>query len=181
MYTVWETLCYGTLGSAVERRSGSKCRRKRSLINKKGRHRPKTELKQSIIQTDRVAGVWCLNRPSGWATAVCLWVSAQVCGVRVKESGRIAQVIATSGGERKQDRAQSHNRTPPSRNGFQTFPQNRNPKVWEGVWKGGGMAGQARVAAEGLEMEVDRSSRVVAAEQKARVGLAEQGVWLWAP
>ncbi len=38
------------------------------------------------------------------------------------------------------------------------------------------MAGQARVAAEGLEMEVDRSSRVVAAEQKARVGLAEQGV-----
>ncbi len=56
-------------------------------------------------------------------------------------------MMATSGGERKQDRARSHNRTPPpSRNGFQTFPQNRNPKVQEGVGKGGGMAGQARVA-----------------------------------
>ncbi len=38
------------------------------------------------------------------------------------------------------------------------------------------MAGQARVAAEGLEMEVDRSSRVVAAEQEGRAGPAEQGV-----
>ncbi len=82
--------------------------------------------------------------------------------------------MATSGSERKQDRARSHNKTPPSRNGFQTFPQNRNPKVREGVGKGGGMAGQARVAAEGLEMEVDRSARVVAAEQEARAGPAEQ-------
>ncbi len=82
--------------------------------------------------------------------------------------------MVTSGGERKQDRAQSHNRTPPSRNGFQTFPQNRNPKVRKGVGKGGGMAGQAHAAAEGLEMEVDRSSRVVAAEQEAKAGLAEQ-------
>ncbi len=47
--------------------------------------------------------------------------------------------MATSGGERKQDRARSHNRIRPSRDGFQTFPQNRNPKVWEGVGKGGGM------------------------------------------
>ncbi len=30
------------------------------------------------------------------------------------------------------------------------------------------------LAAEGLEMEVDRSSRVVAAEQEAKAGLAEQ-------
>ncbi len=36
------------------------------------------------------------------------------------------------------------------------------------------MVGQARVAAEGLEMEVDRSARVVAAEQEARAGPAEQ-------
>ncbi len=85
--------------------------------------------------------------------------------------------MATSGGEGKQDRARSHNRTPPpppSRICFQTFPQNRNPKVQEGVGKGGGMAGQACVTAEGLEMEVDRSSRVVAAEQEARAGPAEQ-------
>ncbi len=87
--------------------------------------------------------------------------------------------MVASGGERKQDRDQSHNRTPPPpppRNGFQKFPQNRNPKVREGVGKGGGMAGQACVTAEGLEMEVDRSSRVVAAEQEARAGPAEQGV-----
>ncbi len=45
---------------------------KRYFNKQKGRHRPKTELKQSIIKTDRVAGVWCLNRPSGWATAVCV-------------------------------------------------------------------------------------------------------------
>ncbi len=82
--------------------------------------------------------------------------------------------MATSGGEREERQAWTHDRTPPSRNGFQTFPQNRNPKVREGVGKGGGMAGQARVAAEGLEMEVDRSARVVAAEQVARAGPAEQ-------
>ncbi len=46
--------------------------------------------------------------------------------------------MATSGGERKQDRAGSHNKTLPSRNGFQTFPQNRNPKVREGVGRGEG-------------------------------------------
>ncbi len=45
---------------------------KTEFNQQKGRHRPKTELKHSIIQTDRVAGVWCLNRPSGWATAVCV-------------------------------------------------------------------------------------------------------------
>ncbi len=62
--------------------------------------------------------------------------------------------MATSGGEREERQAWTHDRTPPSRNGFKTFPQNRNPNVREGVGKGGGMAGQARVAAEGLEMEV---------------------------
>ncbi len=43
-----------------------------------------------------------------------------------------------------------------------------------GNLKGGGMAGQAHVAAEGLETEVDRGTRVVPAEQEARAGPAEQ-------
>ncbi len=34
--------------------------------------------------------------------------------------------------------------------------------------------GQAHVAAEGLETEVDRGARVVPAEQEARAGPAEQ-------
>ncbi len=46
--------------------------------------------------------------------------------------------MATSGGEREERQAWTHDRTPPSRNGFQTFPQNRNPKVREGVGKDGG-------------------------------------------
>ncbi len=37
------------------------------------------------------------------------------------------------------------------------------------------MAGQAHVAAEGLEMEVDRGARVVPAEQETTAGPAEQG------
>ncbi len=72
--------------------------------------------------------------------------------------------MATSDGERKQDRARSHNWT----------PQNRNPKVRQGVRKGGGMAGQAHVVAEGLETEVCRGARVVPTEQEARAGPAEQ-------
>ncbi len=36
------------------------------------------------------------------------------------------------------------------------------------------MVGQAHVAAEGLETEVDRGARVVPAEQEARAGPAEQ-------
>ncbi len=36
------------------------------------------------------------------------------------------------------------------------------------------MAGQAHVAAEGLETEVDRGTRVVPEEQEARAGPAEQ-------
>ncbi len=46
--------------------------------------------------------------------------------------------MATSGGEREERQAWTHDRTPPSRNGFQTFPKNRNPKVREGVGKGEG-------------------------------------------
>ncbi len=46
--------------------------------------------------------------------------------------------MATSGGEREERQAWTHDKTPPSRNGFQTFPQNRNPKVREGVGKDGG-------------------------------------------
>ncbi len=69
---LWSDYRDGTLGSTVERTSsGSKCRSNVILINTKGRHCPKTELKQSI-QAGRVAGVWCLNRPSRWATAVCV-------------------------------------------------------------------------------------------------------------
>ncbi len=52
---------------------------KTQFNQQKGRHNPKTELKQSIIQTAKVVGVWCLNRPSGWATAVCVCVCVCVC------------------------------------------------------------------------------------------------------
>ncbi len=45
--------------------------------------------------------------------------------------------MATSGGERKQDLAQSHNRTP-LKERLPDVPQNRNPKVREGVGKGEG-------------------------------------------
>ncbi len=78
--------------------------------------------------------------------------------------------MAASGGERKQDRAQSHNRTPPFKERLPEVSPKQESK------SRGGIAGQARVAAEGLEMEVDRRSRVVAAEQEARKGPAEQGV-----
>ncbi len=57
-----------------------------------------------------------------------------------------------------------------------SFPKTGIQKFWRELESRGGIAGQARVAAEGLEMEVDRSSRVVAAEQEARKGPAEQGV-----
>ncbi len=54
--------------------SGSKCRSNVILINTKGRHCPKTELKQSI-QAGRVAGVWCLNRSV---------YMKRICGVYMK-------------------------------------------------------------------------------------------------
>ncbi len=65
---------------------------------------------------------------------------------------------------------------PPLKERLPDVPQNRNPKVRQGVRKGGGMAGQAHVVAEGLETEVCRGARVVPTEQEARAGPAEQGV-----
>ncbi len=81
--------------------------------------------------------------------------------------------MVTSGGEMKQDRTRSHNRTPPLKEQLPDVPQNINPKVWEGVGKGGGMAGQACVAAEGLEAEVEGGARAGLAEQEAKAGPAE--------
>ncbi len=59
---------------------------------------------------------------------------------------------------------QTHDRTPPLRNGFQTFHHTKKKKFrgrWKGGGPGGGMAGQARVAEEGMGAEVATGSRVV--------------------
>ncbi len=56
-----------------------------------------------------------------------------MCGVRVKESGRI--VMATFGGERKQDRARSQD--PPFKERLPDVSPKQKSKSSGGSWKGG--------------------------------------------